>query len=63
MLSGLVDFFYMGGYAFYVWLSYGIAAAVLIANLLWPLVQERRILQSIRYAQSRQDKLSKRQAS
>lgn len=27
------EFFHMGGYAFYVWTSYGIAAIALIANV------------------------------
>lgn len=60
-MTALSDFFYMGGYAFYVWLSYGIAALVLIANALWPGRQRKRILWRIKYAQTRQEKLSKRQ--
>jgi heme exporter protein D len=38
----LSDFFHMGGYAFYVWTSYALAAVVLVANLLAPLVAGRR---------------------
>lgn len=38
----LTEFLHMGGYAFYVWTSYGLAAVVLIANLLVPLVNARR---------------------
>ena len=38
------DFFHMGGYAFYVWTSYGIATAVLVANLIAPVVQRRKLL-------------------
>ena len=41
------EFFAMGGYAFYVWMSYGIALVVLIANLVSPLMQRRRLLADI----------------
>jgi heme exporter protein D len=39
----LREFFHMGGYAFYVWTSYALAFIVLLANLLNPLFQERRL--------------------
>ncbi len=35
-MDGLSEFLNMGGYAFYVWTSYGIAALVLLANLVVP---------------------------
>jgi heme exporter protein D len=38
------EFLNMGGYAFYVWTSYGIAAVVLVLNILIPLRQHRRLL-------------------
>jgi heme exporter protein D len=38
------EFFHMGGYAFYVWTSYGLALIVLLANVLAPLRQRRKIL-------------------
>ena len=41
------EFFAMGGYAFYVWMSYGIALVVLVANLISPLMQRRRLLADI----------------
>ncbi len=37
----------MGGYAFYVWTSYGVAMIVLVANLVAPLVQKRKLLADI----------------
>lgn len=61
-MNELTEFFHMGGYAFYVWLSYGTAAVVLIANALWPSRQRKRILQQLKYAQRRQDKLAQRQS-
>ncbi len=41
------EFFAMGGYAFYVWMSYGIALVVLVANLVAPRMQRRRLLADI----------------
>lgn len=35
------SFFHMGGYAFYVWSAYALAAAVLIGNLIAPLKRHR----------------------
>ncbi len=37
------EFFNMGGYAFYVWLSYGLTAVVLIANIIIPKMNERKV--------------------
>ncbi len=37
----------MGGYAVYVWPSYGLAAVLLIANALIPHWRERRLLQNL----------------
>ena len=38
------EFFHMGGYAFYVWTSYGLTLIVLLANVVAPLRQRRKIL-------------------
>ena len=35
-------FFYMGGYAFYVWSAYGVTALVLLVNIVWVLHQRKR---------------------
>lgn len=43
-MKTMSDFFHMGGYAFYVWLSYAISAAVLAMNLLMPLARRSRLL-------------------
>ena len=40
-------FFNMGGYAFYVWTSYGIATLVLLWGVVKPLWQHRQILRSL----------------
>ncbi len=40
-------FFAMGGYATYVWPSYGLAVALLIGNALAPHWRERRLLRQL----------------
>ena len=40
----LQEFFAMGGYAFYVWTAYGITLAVLVANIMIPVVQRKQWL-------------------
>lgn len=41
------EFFQMGGYAFYVWGSYGLTFIVLLLNLLIPLYREQTLLQTL----------------
>ena len=49
----LNEFLHMGGYAFYVWSSYGIALFVLLINVILPLRQHRKILNGIARAARR----------
>jgi heme exporter protein D len=42
------EFITMGGYAAYVWSSYGIALIVMFVNAVWPGRQQRRLLKEIR---------------
>ena len=42
------EFFHMGGYAFFVWTSYGLAALVLIANIVIPIQRKREILKNLK---------------
>ena len=37
------EFFNMGGYALYVWLSYGLTAVILIANVIIPKLREKQV--------------------
>lgn len=37
----------MGGYAFYVWTSYGLALVVLVLNAVLPRQRERRMLEAL----------------
>jgi len=43
----MTEFLHMGGYAGYVWSSYGISAVVLIISLLLPLIENKLIRQRI----------------
>ena len=54
----LNEFFHMGGYAFYVWTSYGIALVVLLLNALLPLRQRKKLLSGIARA-ARRDRRNK----
>ena len=36
------EFFAMGGYAFYVWTSYGLTLFVLLANIIIPVLQRKQ---------------------
>ena len=47
------EFLEMGGYAFYVWTSYGLALVILIANLVSPMLQRRKLLAGIARKQRR----------
>lgn len=41
------QFFSMGGYALYVWTSYGLMAVILLANLVAPLRRQSEVLKGI----------------
>ncbi len=50
------DFFHMGGYAFYVWTSYGLTFIVLLANVLAPLKQRRKLIADLARRERRERK-------
>ena len=50
------EFLHMGGYGFYVWTSYGIAAVVLLANVAAPMFARRDIERRL----ARQERQSRR---
>ena len=43
----MAEFFHMGGYAFFVWTSYGLAAVILIVNVLIPLFRRRELIHEL----------------
>jgi heme exporter protein D len=47
-MNTISEFFHMGGYAFYVWTSYAVAALVLALNLALPLARRSRLLADLR---------------
>lgn len=51
----LEEFLNMGGYAFYVWTSYGITFVVLLVNIVLPIFQRKALLRSLALKQQRQD--------
>jgi heme exporter protein D len=50
----LQEFFHMGGYAVYVWSSYAIALVVLVANIVAPIRQRRKLLTQLARRQRRE---------
>lgn len=41
------DFFAMGGYAFYVWTSYGLTFLLMFIGIIKPLLANKQILRSL----------------
>lgn len=42
--SSFSDFLAMGGYAFFVWMSYGVTALLVVAEIAWVAKQRRQSL-------------------
>jgi len=51
----MAEFFHMGCYAFYVWMSYGLAALILILNIVIPKWQYKNIILRLTTFIKRQD--------
>ena len=52
------DFFNMGGYGFYVWLSYGLSLVVLLGLAVQSLREPKAILREVLREQQRQARLA-----
>lgn len=50
------EFFNMGGYAFYVWTSYGLALLVLLIIFFRPMLTYRQVLKDLRTKFRQQDR-------
>jgi heme exporter protein D len=48
------EFFNMGGYAFYVWTSYGLALLMLVVNIVSPLLERKRVIARVKRAIKRE---------
>lgn len=44
------DFFHMGGYATYVWTSYGLALLLVVANIVSPIIERKRVIARVKRA-------------
>ncbi len=42
------EFFNMGGYAFFVWTSYALTFVVVIANIISPIMQRKKVITLIK---------------
>lgn len=46
-MTDITEFFHMGGYALYVWGSYGLTAVVLVLNYLLPTRREQKLMRKL----------------
>jgi heme exporter protein D len=44
------EFFHMGGYAFFVWTSYGLTLIIIVANIVAPIMQRKKVISRIKRA-------------
>ena len=49
------EFFHMGGYAFFVWTSYGLTFIVVLANIVAPVMQRKKVIKRIKRAIKREN--------
>lgn len=55
------DFIAMGGYGFYVWLSYGLTFLSLLILIVNSIVKRKKILKNVELRLSRQQRIKKAQ--
>ena len=51
------DFIHMGGYGFYVWLSYGLSFIAIVALIIQSLMGKSAVLKSVKREQQRESRL------
>ena len=51
------DFINMGGYGFYVWLSYGLSFIAIVALIIQSLMGKSAVLKSVKREQQRESRL------
>jgi heme exporter protein D len=61
--EGMRDFLAMGGYAFYVWVSYAFFALVVVWNLIQPRIERRKLLQLHKARMQREAGLNKQRVT
>lgn len=52
------EFFHMGGYAVFVWSSYGLALLMVVVNIVSPIIERKRVIARVKRAIKR-DAVSK----
>mgnify|MGYP003384268058 CR=1 FL=1 len=50
-------FIEMGGYGFYVWLSFGVSAVLILALIISSMIGHKQVIKNIALRQQREDKL------
>ena len=53
-MSQVTEFLNMGGYALYVWASFGLGLVVLLLNTLLPMMREREIIKVLQQREERE---------
>ena len=53
------EFFNMGGYAFFVWTSYALTLAVVLVNIISPILHRKKIIAKIKRAIKREAIINK----
>ncbi|MCE9789818.1 heme exporter protein CcmD [Shewanella chilikensis] len=61
--QSLTEFFNMGGYAFYVWLAYGVTFVSLSLLILVSSMKKRRVLQEIASKVQREERLAQNRSN
>jgi len=44
------EFFHMGGYASFVWSSYGLALVMVVFNIVSPMIERKRVITRVKRA-------------
>jgi heme exporter protein D len=57
-MSAFTEILQMGGYAFYVWTSYGLSLVVLLWCIIAPRQREKQLIRSLQKRQEREDNQS-----
>ena len=48
------EFFHMGGYATFVWSSYGLALVMVVFNIVSPMLERKRVISRVKRAMKRE---------
>jgi len=48
------EFFHMGGYAVFVWTSYGLALLMVVVNVVSPMIERKRVIARVKRAIKRE---------